>query len=64
MIVIGVKKPGHVRPPRGEPLQDSKEAWRYHAKCMGDLVEDQAQEIRSLKSRLNKAEQKIQEQKV
>jgi len=47
--------------PRGQKIPDTVEAWKRHAYLLADLVEEQREEIRALKHKVNKLGQKHKE---
>ena len=44
--------------PRGQKIPNTVEAWKHHAYLLADLVEEQREEIRALKHKVNKLDQK------
>ena len=49
--------------PRGQKIPNTVEAWKHHAYLLADLVEEQREEIRALKHKVNKLGQNHKEKK-
>jgi hypothetical protein len=46
--------------PRGQPIPNTLEAWKYHAALLSGVIENQRQEIKTLKQKVNNLTQKLE----
>jgi len=53
----GCGKKEVISPPRGKSIPDTVEAWKHHAHLLGDLIEEQRDELARTSQALNKMTQ-------